>query len=1349
MANNNDITPQDVNNTPNTRKSSDLLPSYHRTDKNIRFLSSTLDQLIQPAQLERIDGFIGSELSPNYNPTTDRYLDSDNSLKSKYQLTPSLIVKDSNDNINVALTYDDLIDQLAFYGANVNNLNRLFENKTYSYDPGIDWDKFINYTQYYWMPTGPDSIEITGVQRDTVSTYSVTDSSDGNSLIFIPDGVTPTPLLTLYRGVTYVFDVTSEYPFYIKTAYVDEIDSLYSEVINNGTASGRVVVTIDSTTPDVLFYFAQGNKNAVGQFVVKNIAENTLLDVDADIIGKQTYQSANGVTFSNGMKVHFVGQVTPSTYLNKEYIVEGVGTAITLVDFSSLKVQSTEISTLDPNFDATNFDQYPFDDFSFLPLTPEYITINRAAPDVNPWSRYNRWVHADVIAATAAANNVPPVYASEYRAQRPIIEFVAGMRLFNSGSMGKGNVDLIDNFTKNAFSTVEGSAGFYIDGILVDQGNRVVFNADTDPLVNGRVYEINFVQINGSTVISLVETEDGEPAINDSIAVTMGQQYAGTSWWYNGSQWVFGQQRTKLNQAPLFELYDNQGNKFSDQSIYNSNFFGTKVFGYEIGSGANDPVLGFPLTYRNVANVGDYLFTNFFMTDTFNNFVNNNNTVLNVADGYLQINSLTGTIYKNVWIESVSTETPIIQFQVVDQDVSFIQITVLDNAATITDLTVDVFVNNKKLILNTEYAIQPAAGAVFIVAPFKANDTVLFKIYTTAVPNTTGYYDVPLGLTNNPLNKPVGEFTLAEISDHVKTMVNTNSDFIGAFPGNGNLRDLKDVSKYGQRLISHGNPLSFAHYYLGYNNNNLIESIRKTSDDYNQFKTAFMTQVVALKNAYNTTKTVDIVLNTLNLNKNETFAYGYSDMLAYGNDCTTQTITVTNSRNVNYSLYTIYDNTVLSERSVLIYLNGNILVLGRDYTFDQYTPTVTIITPLVKGDVIVIKDYVSTVGSYVPPTPTKLGLYPKFTPMIYVDTTYVDTPQTVIQGHDGSITIAYGDYRDDVLLELETRIYNNIKVSYNHELLNVNEVLPGAFRTNQYSLSEITKILSADFLKWVGFFGVDYQTNYIFDQLNPFTFNYSGSVDSISKNSLPGYWRAIYKYFYDTERPHTNPWEMLGFSEQPDWWENVYGPAPYTNGNLILWGDLEAGRIAQGDRAGIDLTYARPGLSTIIPVDESGNLLDPVAAGLSIDSVTDNTDPARISVLRSAQISANWIFGDQAPAETAWRRSSFWPFACQVLLVLTKPNTYTSMLFDVSRMQKNIAGQYKYGDNEIFLNPANVLLYRDTTNGSRVLANGHSVFLIEYGLAKDANYLSKLKKDMIMKKVQKFNTVSVATDFSS
>ena len=43
----------------------------------------------------------------------------------------------------------------------------------------------------------------------------------------------------------------------------------------------------------------------------------------------------------------------------------------------------------------------------------------------------------------------------------------------------------------------------------------------------------------------------------------------------------------------------------------------------------------------------------------------------------------------------------------------------------------------------------------------------------------------------------------------------------------------------------------------------------------------------------------------------------------------------------------------------------------------------------------------------------------------------------MIKGHDGSIIKAYDDFRDNLILELERRIFNNIKIK-SEKSLNLN-----------------------------------------------------------------------------------------------------------------------------------------------------------------------------------------------------------------------------------------------------------------------------------------------------------------------
>ena len=79
--------------------------------------------------------------------------------------------------------------------------------------------------------------------------------------------------------------------------------------------------------------------------------------------------------------------------------------------------------------------------------------------------------------------------------------------------------------------------------------------------------------------------------------------------------------------------------------------------------------------------------------------------------------------------------------------------------------------------------------------------------------------------------------------------------------------------------------------------------------------------------------------------------------------------------------------------------------------------------------------------------------------------------------------------------------------------------------------------------------------------------------------------------FRSTDTPHVTPWEMVGFSQEPTWWQSRYGSAPYSAGNLILWKDMELGLIYNhGSDSYFDAHYARPGLTSIIPAE----VFDPV-----------------------------------------------------------------------------------------------------------------------------------------------------------
>ena len=188
---------------------SDFLPKFFRTQANKKFLQGTLDQLIQPGVAEKINGYYGRTTAKAYK-TTDNYVDDVTTDRTNYQLEPATVIKDNYDNVTFYKDYNDYMGQLSVFGASVDNHSRLNSQETYAWNPSIDWDKFVNFREYYWMPTGPISIPVTGQSRTVVSTYSVTTQDQGDNIAYIfNDGLTINPSLKLYRGQTYRFEINT------------------------------------------------------------------------------------------------------------------------------------------------------------------------------------------------------------------------------------------------------------------------------------------------------------------------------------------------------------------------------------------------------------------------------------------------------------------------------------------------------------------------------------------------------------------------------------------------------------------------------------------------------------------------------------------------------------------------------------------------------------------------------------------------------------------------------------------------------------------------------------------------------------------------------------------------------------------------------------------------------------------------------------------------------------------------------------------------------------------------------------------------------------------------------------
>ena len=1077
------------------------------------------------------------------------------------------------------------------------------------------------------------------------------------------------------------------------------------------------------------------------------------IDVENDIIGRQYYTSPNGVEFTTGLKVQFGQDVIPASYQNKQYYVEGVGSSsngIRLVSVDNLVIPEVyhDYNTL--NYPGQIFPEY-------ITINRSSLDQNGWARN-NRWfhkdvitatAKYNG---VPIVLDQKLRGQRPIV---QFDADIKLINSGS----IAKAPIDILDVATLDAFTELEGQTLTRAFGIELtDGLRVLFANDID-PLVRNKIYTINLVQYQYDPVSGEPIgdlhIKLTKADDGDAVTDDTVIVTQGT-YKGSQWWYDGTQWLESQLKSAVQQEPLFDVFDGNGKSLTD--YYKTTFAGTKIFGYLINSaGVNDSVLGFPLSYRNFGTQGDIEFGNYFNTDTFNFVVNQQVVTENVSMGYLKITKSRDTIkYKNTW---TTVTEPSKQYQLIgyvyngvsnvfpidvtpNEAVSIPYLKVFKNY-TYLSASQWVLINNQIRLTASEVFVgdgttttfllasssttlgvvmiingttRKAAGLygvngsviTFTTAPAKGDvidirtilnptvgDQIDILVYSDEV-SKLGYYEIPSNLDLNAQNIDINTLTLGQMRNHLVALGQNSTTVVGNILGDCNLRDV-DIKQQGGTILQHSAPIPYAELFLLDDQANFVDSLRLAQREYSRFKNKFLDLSVSLSgiNPEDPAASIDLILKTINLAKNKTFPWYYSDMVPYGTLKNTINYTVYDPLVTDYELTNVFNDQALSNQAVLIYLNGSQLARYVDYTFRTDRPAVTISATLNVGDELVIYEYANTDGCYIPETPTKLGLWPTYIPVVFVDNSYRD-PITVIRGHDGSVTPAFGDYRDAFLYELELRMFNNIKLPDTGTYQNIYSVIPGKFRKSDYTLTESSQLVSKNFLNWIGNNKLDYSVNNTFNSDDPFTWNYSSFTDRVDGARLPGSWRACYQYFYDTFTPHLTPWEMLGFATMPDWWESYYGPAPYTGGNKLLWDDLEAGRIRQGIRSNgldengnwipsIDTHFTRPGLSTLIPVDDNGFLLSPAAI--------------LASSYHADRAASAWSVGQYGPVEFAWRSSSDFPYAVQQALAMAKPAEFFGQLLDTY----NISSE----TNPLFDNAANNANLQGTTQFLNIMTNHH------------------------------------------
>lgn len=548
------------------------------------------------------------------------------------------------------------------------------------------------------------------------------------------------------------------------------------------------------------------------------------------------------------------------------------------------------------------------------------------------------------------------------------------------------------------------------------------------------------------------------------------------------------------------------------------------------------------------------------------------------------------------------------------------------------------------------------------------------KICLDTVLSNTISKTAPLSLTTNPLNAELGIINYYSLYQHTINLKSNSSNSKEALQTDPSLI----VSSLGGgTLLKHNSPVAKAAIVATNLPYDFSEIIIKQGKHYDSFlnKLNFELEQVINKNDISTMSSLD-VLNLavsnifLNQTNNENFWY-HSNMLGWGNKISysqvtktiDSTLTVPLSLELNAISHKAGKETILH-----ITANGKLLTRNVDYTFvstDEYYTSIEFNSAL-ENTTITVRQWTDEFNSKIPASLAKIGLSPVYQPEIYADTSYSDT-KYFLHRHDGTRLyledgVDNNNYPintiEQLLFEYEKAVWSSIAYDIeNNSNASLLEDQPGYFRSGRYMWSDIRTVVNSEVLTWLAENNVFTMSNDAYDENDPFTYIYQlGSSDD--DTTMTGSWRAVYKYLYDTDRPHSHPWEMLGHTLKPTWWDTHYS-----------WTDtVKRTALEKALRTGNTNTPLQPKTNPFFA--RVRNIDDPEA--FPVDSTGSLLAPIELTWLSAVSLeNTNWVVGQQGPYELAFLNTHRGLASEAKLKFLASPARYVNLNWVPGQMTTN------------------------------------------------------------------------------
>lgn len=613
----------------------------------------------------------------------------------------------------------------------------------------------------------------------------------------------------------------------------------------------------------------------------------------------------------------------------------------------------------------------------------------------------------------------------------------------------------------------------------------------------------------------------------------------------------------------------------------------------------------------------------------------------------------------------------------------------------------------------------------------------------------------PASLIVNPLNESLNKINYYSLYQHASSFLSNSTD-IKKFVDLEN--STPPMFMGGGTFLKHSDPLTKTAIVATNLPYDLGDILIKQGKHYDIFLSKLNSE---LENVINSTE-YDLLTSheVLNLALNRIYVvsatddlfWSHSNMIGWGssNNYYQRTLRLSNLKvNLEDSEFENISHRTGKESILHITYDKKLLMRGSDYRLNSLNGEYIEIefADTYRNKDVTIRQWYTTFRSMVPASLAKIGLSPVYQPALHFD--------TVVNGyflhrHDG--TRYYLKQGVDVqgnpinlveyyLYEYEKAVWSSIAYDVEHN--NQREILegqPGYFRNTSNTWEKSKQTINDEVRQWMLENNIFIMKNDNYSINNGFTLKYQlGTGDG---DYLVGSYKALYTYMYDTDRPHTHPWEMLGYTIKPTWWDTYYS---WTNPakRIALKKALRIGKIsdpAEDDvvnpafARNIDINQANPDTLEDFPVTSSGGLISP-------------RDFDELLIARSIYLSLdifefteNWAAGDMGPYEQVFLNTQRGLAAQARARFLLSPAQYVNLNWVPGQTITNAWGNKLDRTSTIWQQGAIEHNYhREIVDDTLIYTGGIESLYAEFCVLNNKDYVSEV--------IDKFSNITVNKEF--